>query len=110
MAGNGDAHVPRSGAVDTGPFVGTYEGVTTLFRVEEVDGALVMKITEKTAYYETMSTDTLSAPLSPAGDGVFIVGAGIPMFENRAIGFINPDSAGRMQHLAPGGSLYKRTS
>jgi len=41
-------------------------------------------------------------------DGVFIVGEGIPSFANRAIGFINPDGAGLMQHFAPGGALYRR--
>lgn len=99
----------QRGPIDTAPFTGIYEGVTTLFRIEDVDGALVMKITEKTAYYESMTTNTVSAPLSPAGDGVFIVGLGIPMFENRPVGFINPDANGRMQHFAPGGALYRRT-
>lgn len=97
-------------SIDIAPFVGTYDGVTTRFVVEQIDGALVLSVREKTAYYETMITSPVSAPLYPVEDGVFIVGEGIPFFENRPVGFINPEGDGRMQHFAPGGALYRRSA
>jgi hypothetical protein len=95
---------------DPKPFVGTYEGVSTVFIVEQENGQLVLRVRERSAYYETMTTDEHSASLRAVSDGVFVVGPGISGYSNQQVGFITPDAEGRMQHFAPGGSLFKRTS
>lgn len=96
-------------------YVGTYENISLENQVMEQDGGLAISFRAKFALYDSTSTEkTPEVPLKPVGDHAFAIalpgGAGGSRIAPQTIlTFVNPMADGRMEHVATGGRLYRRT-
>lgn len=90
--------------VDPAPYVGTYESVASATRIIPHGKGIAARARQKFKIYDVGSTEeTPPLPLRPIRDGHFAMGQAV-------VTFLNPDANGRMQHLASGGRLVKRTA
>jgi hypothetical protein len=89
--------------VDSGPYAGTYESAAAVLRIVASGTGLAAVSRTKFRIYDSSNlAETPPVPIRPIRDGHFALGAGV-------ITFLNPDSRGRMEHLASGGRLLRRT-
>jgi CubicO group peptidase (beta-lactamase class C family) len=90
--------------VDPQAYVGHYDSVAFAYRVIPHENGIAVQTRLKIRYYDT---DTLEesppVPLLPIRDGHFFVTRG------GFFTFLNPGADGRMQHLATGFRLHKRS-
>jgi len=98
---------------DPAIYTGTYEDVAAEHRVDFKDGRLTFSSRAKVMFYDNVSLEpTPAISLEPVGDDAFavVMPEGTPETTPQAIiSFVNPMADGRMQHLAMGGRLYRRT-
>jgi CubicO group peptidase (beta-lactamase class C family) len=88
--------------VDPAPYVGTYDSAAAVLRIVASGTGLAAVSRTKFRIYDSSNlNEAPPAPLRPIRDGHFALGAGV-------ITFLNPDSRGRMGHLATGGRLLRR--
>jgi CubicO group peptidase (beta-lactamase class C family) len=91
-------------SVDPQAYVGHYDSVALAYRVIPHENGIAVRTRLKIRYYDT---DTLeeSAPVAllPIRDGHFLATKG------GFFSFLNPGADGRMQHLATGFRLHKRS-
>jgi CubicO group peptidase (beta-lactamase class C family) len=101
--------------IDTSKYAGTYEDIAAEHRISVQDGGLSFSSRAKHKFYDNVSLEpTPPAPLKPVGDHGFafdVPGADDPASPTpqTIITFVNPMADGRMEHLATGGRLYRRT-
>ena len=89
--------------VDPAPYIGTYESAAVVLRIVPSGPGLTLRSKSKFRVYDSTNLEeSPPVPIRPIRDGHFVLGAGV-------ISFVNPDSSGRMGHLATGGRLLKRT-
>jgi CubicO group peptidase (beta-lactamase class C family) len=91
-------------SVDPRAYLGVYESVALAYRVVAHEGGIAVRVRLKIRYYDTDTLEESSpAPLRPIRDGHFLaIGRGF-------FTFLNPAPDGRMQHLATGFRLHKRS-
>jgi CubicO group peptidase (beta-lactamase class C family) len=89
--------------VDPRVYVGQYESVTLALRIVPHENGIALRVRGKVRFYETDRVEeSPPMPLRPISNGHFTTGQGF-------VTFLNPDSAGRMQHLASRRRLHRRT-
>ncbi len=100
---------------DPRKYVGTYENIALKHEVVEKDGDLGMASTAKFKIYDSSSTERGPVlTLKPVGGHAFAVVLPPQADDNPFTGqlvltFVNPMADGRMEHLASGGRLYRRS-
>jgi hypothetical protein len=90
--------------VDPAPYIGTYESAALAIRIVTNGTGLALRSQSKFRVYDSTNLEeSPPVPIRPIQGGHFVLGTGV-------ISFVNPDANGRMEHLATGGRLLKRTS
>jgi len=100
---------------DPSRYAGTYENISLEIQVVEKDGGIAVSFRAKFALYDSTSLEK-SPPvqLRPVGEHAFAVAPPGSNGSSRIspqtiLTFVNPMAEGRMEHVATGGRLYRRT-
>jgi CubicO group peptidase (beta-lactamase class C family) len=98
---------------DPAIYSGAYEDIAAEHTLGVKDGALTFSSRAKVKFYDNVSLEpTPPIGLAPVGDNAFAVVMPEETPETTpqtVIRFVNPMSDGRMEHVAMGGRLYRRT-
>ena len=89
--------------VDPRPYVGTYESIMALWRIVPHGNGIALRTRQKVRFYDSDSLEeSPPVPLRPIRDHQFALGLGV-------MTFLNPRADARMEHLASGARLRRRT-
>lgn len=100
---------------DSSRYLGTYENINLENQVVEQNGGLAISFRAKFALYDSTSLEKSPAvPLKPVGKHAFAIAlpggdGGSRISPQTILTFVNPMADGRMEHVATGGRLYRRT-
>jgi len=101
---------------DPSRYVGTYENISMESNVVKQDGGLAISFRAKFALYDSTSLEKSPlVPLKPVGENAFAIAlpggdGGSSISPQTILTFVNPMADGRMEHVATGGRLYRRTA
>jgi CubicO group peptidase (beta-lactamase class C family) len=91
-------------------YVGVYENIAAESEVVEQNGGLAISGRLKTAFYDGMSLEKYPlVPLKPVAEHAFALALPEGVAPQMILSFVNPMADGRMEHVAFGGRLYRRT-
>jgi hypothetical protein len=100
---------------DPARYVSTYGNIGMESEVSVQNGGLAISFQAKFAVYDSISLEkSPSVPLKPVGEHAFAIAlpggdGGSGTGPQTILTFVNPMADGRMEHLATGGRLYRRT-
>jgi hypothetical protein len=101
--------------IDPSLYTGTYESIAVENHVVEKNGKLAVSFRAKFALYDSTSLEkSPEVPIKPVGKHAFAIalpggGGSSRIAPQTVLTFVNPMKDGRMEHVANGGRLYRRT-
>ncbi len=99
----------RIRAVDTRPYIGTYENNADRYVVTATKDGIDMRTYDKLSTFDNSDQEKPAKLLFPVGNDTFEGADGRAGASDWAIRFVRPDKAGKMRFLASWGRLLVRT-